>query len=191
MYSLTEMGLLFLCLFRQIMSFLKIQVRTNTFLSFRRSLNMETTTMNNKKKEGAVMHIFKSVPVFFIFLFLGIQFPYTAVQAWDCCPCGPKRCMPGCVCRGTGHCYWCRGDDPGEFQSNTSMHESNLDVNRLGQASIGFTSFSVTERIIELLRGGKRLILNFGLNQLANIQDTPKLGCLSNENNVSALKLLK
>lgn len=128
------------------------------------------------------MRVLRLVPIIVLSLLLGgLVLPRTghATHTKPCCMCGPNTCKPTCTCRGTHyHCPLCYTDDSDSFQDTAVTGRSMLGISAVREplASTVISS-NVTERVMELIRGGKRVLSNFNLKLLANIHHSLQFGC--------------
>ena len=139
------------------------------------------------------MRAFRIISVFLLFL-LGGQFLFipSRASAVDCCT--NCQCKAWCTCPGTYPCAYCGAGDSDTFQANARTSNGTLSITvRDVSPAPEVTSPDVTGRVMNLLRGGKRVLGNLNL-KIVNIQSSFKFACPGSdernlENNKLALNL--
>lgn len=124
------------------------------------------------------MRVLRLIPMFVLFLLLGGQVMFLPGEAYAlCCMCG--MCNPArCTCPGVGNCSWCRMGDSDTFRSGAPTGDGTLDIRAVrGPLPSIVVKSDVTERLMELTRGGKRLGSTFMLKMLGSIADGLKFAC--------------
>ena len=124
------------------------------------------------------MEVVRFAAASFFFFVLGSQAIQVDLAYADCCGCSCTWWM-GCTCRGLvdpvkGYCSPCHSTEP-VLQTNISINESG-DQLTLGSESVPSTVAqpAVTERVMELMSGGKCFRNKVALRLLGNARDELK-----------------
>jgi hypothetical protein len=82
-------------------------------------------------------------------------------------------------------CPACRTSDADTVQSNDQKGEDTLVVEAVPQPFLSNdVASNITDRLMEAMRGGKRVLGNFNLKLLTNIQNSLKFACPGVDENV-------